>query len=215
MILTPRLRKAAYLAHVTFSVGWLGAVAAYLALAWSGLKGKDADLARSVYLSMELLGWSVIVPLSLAALLSGLVQSLGTEWGLFRHYWITVKFLLSSVGSIILLIHMKAVGQMAGFARTNSLSIGDVGDLRISLVVHAVGGILLLVTATAISVYKPWGMTPYGRRKKAEISLALPNAVQVTTPTPNWKIRMVYLIMGLIVLLLILHHLLGGGLRHH
>src|SRR5262245_7499551 len=107
MTMTPRVRKAAFLTHVVCSVGWLGAVVAYLTLAWNGLRGKDEDLARSAYLSMELVGWSVIVPLSLATLASGLVQSLFTEWGLFRHYWITAKFLMASVGSLILLVHMR------------------------------------------------------------------------------------------------------------
>ena len=41
---------------------------------------------RGAYLAMDLIGWFVIVPLSLASLLTGLVQALGTTWGLFRHY---------------------------------------------------------------------------------------------------------------------------------
>jgi hypothetical protein len=203
MTMSPRVRKVAFLTHVVLSVGWMGAVVAYLTLAWSGLRGRDAELARSAYLSMELIGWSVIVPLSLATLASGLLQSLGTEWGLFRHHWISVKFLMASVGSVILLVHMRAVGQMAGFARTTSLSAGEYGDLRISLVVHAVGGLLLLLTTTALSVYKPWGLTPYGRRRQAEGAL---------------RRRGLYIVLGIvgwILLLLLLHRLAGGGPRHH
>ena len=83
MSMTPRLRKFTLTAHVTFSVGWLGAVVACLALAIAGLTRQDAQVVRAAFLSMELIGWFVIVPLSLAALFTGLVQSLGTEWGLF------------------------------------------------------------------------------------------------------------------------------------
>ena len=83
MSMRPRLRKFTLTAHVTFSVGWLGAVVAYLALAIAGLTRQDAQVVRAAFLSMELIGWFVIVPLSLAALFTGLVQSLGTEWGLF------------------------------------------------------------------------------------------------------------------------------------
>ena len=86
--MTLPFRKFALTAHVTFSVGWLGAVIAYLALAIVGLMTRDVSLARAVYLSLELIGWLVIVPLSFAALLTGLVQSLGTPWGLLRYYWI-------------------------------------------------------------------------------------------------------------------------------
>src|SRR5437764_5659464 len=111
MTMTPGLRKFALTAHVTFSVGWLGAVAAYLAIAIAGLVSQDAETLRSGFSTMELTGWFVIVPLSLAALLTGLVQSLGTEWGPFRFYWVVVKLVLTLGAVTILLMHMPAVGR--------------------------------------------------------------------------------------------------------
>jgi hypothetical protein len=76
MILTPGLRKFALTAHVTSSVGWLGAVAGFLALAIAALSSQDDQVVRAAFLVMELLGWSVLVPLSFASLLTGLIQSL-------------------------------------------------------------------------------------------------------------------------------------------
>jgi hypothetical protein len=166
--MTPRLRKLALTAHVTCSVGWLGAVVAYLALAIAGLTRQDAQVVRAAYLAMELIGWFVIVPCSLAALLTGLVQSLGTEWGLFRHYWILVKLLLTLGGTLILLVHMRRVSHMAGIAVDTTLTSADFGLLRVQLVVHAGGGLVVLLAATALSVYKPWGRTRYGRRQQHE-----------------------------------------------
>ena len=72
--MTPGLRKFALTAHVTFSVGWLGAVISYLAVAIACLVSQDAQMVRSGYSTMELTGWFVIVPLSLAALLTGLAR---------------------------------------------------------------------------------------------------------------------------------------------
>jgi hypothetical protein len=57
MMMTPALRKFALTAHVTSSVGWLGSVAAFLALAIAGLNSRDAQTMRAVYVSMELIGW--------------------------------------------------------------------------------------------------------------------------------------------------------------
>ncbi|MDQ6901046.1 MAG: hypothetical protein M3072_16375, partial [Candidatus Dormibacteraeota bacterium] len=88
MTMTPSLRKFALTAHVTCSVGWLGAVAGFLALAVAGLTSRDAQMVRGTYLAMDVTGWFVIVPLSFASLLTGLISSLGTPWGLFRHYWV-------------------------------------------------------------------------------------------------------------------------------
>ena len=163
----PGLRKIALTAHVTFSVGWLGAVVVYLVLAITGLASDDAQLARAAYLDLESVGWFVIVPFCLAALVTGLVQSLGAEWGLFRHYWILVKFLLTTVGTVVLLGHLPAISRMSNAAASPTWPGSDLGHLPIQLIIHAGGGLLILLTATTLSIFKPWGKTRYGRRKLA------------------------------------------------
>ena len=57
MTMTPRLQKWALLAHVTFSVGWMGAILPYLALVIAGLTRHDAQTSRFVLPAMELIGW--------------------------------------------------------------------------------------------------------------------------------------------------------------
>lgn len=94
MTMTPNLRKFALTAHVTSSVSLLGSIAAFLALALTGLNSPDAQIIRAAYLAMDLVARFIIVPLAFASLLTGLIQSLGTPWGLFRHYWIVAKLLL-------------------------------------------------------------------------------------------------------------------------
>ena len=167
--LTPRLRKFALTAHVTSSVGWLGAVAGFLALAVAGLTSQDAQTVRAAYLAMELTGWFVLVPLSLASLLTGLVQSLGTTWGLFRHYWVLAKLLINIIATVVLLLYMQTLGYLAGVAAETTSSSDDLSGLRSpSAVLHAGAALLLLLVATTLAVYKPRGMTPYGWRKQHE-----------------------------------------------
>jgi hypothetical protein len=166
MTMTPRLRKFALTAHVTSSVGWLGAVAGFLALAVTGLTSQDVQMVRATFLVMELIGWFVLVPLSLASLLTGLVQSLGTKWGLFRHYWILFKLLITVVSTIILLSYMETLGYLAGVAAVTTLSTADLHGLAGSPVIHSGAALLALLVTTTLSVYKPRGMTRYGRRKQ-------------------------------------------------
>lgn len=168
MTMTPWLRKLALTAHVASSVGWLGAVAGFLALAIAGLRSQDAQMVRAAYLSMGLTGWCVIVPLSLASLLTGIVQSLGTRWGLFRHYWVLVKFLMTLLATAILLLHMRPISYLAGVAAETTLSGGDLRGLRLQLVADAGAALLVLLVATTLSVYKPQGLTRYGWRKQNE-----------------------------------------------
>src|SRR6266700_3290027 len=111
--MTPALRKMTITAHVTFSVGWLGAVAAFLVLSIAGLTSQDAEVVRGAYLSMNLISRFVIIPMCFAALATGLLQVLGTPWGLFRYYWILVKFGLVSFATVASLIHQFAVMAVA------------------------------------------------------------------------------------------------------
>ncbi|MHB8621302.1 MAG: DUF2269 domain-containing protein, partial [Chloroflexota bacterium] len=143
----PRLRKFGLTLHVSSSVGWLGVIAGFLALAIAGLTRHDDQMVRAAYLAMYWIGWFVLVPLSLASLLTGLVQSLGTEWGLFRHYWVLAKFLINVLANIVLLLFMqKLVPQ----------------ELRSPApLIHACAAMLLLLAATTLSVYKPRGITPH------------------------------------------------------
>ncbi len=107
MIMTPRLRKFALTAHVISSVGWLGAGAVVLALGVVGLTSQDDQTVRAAYLATESIAWLVLVPLALASLVIGVVNALGTKWGLFRHYWVLAKLLLTIVATIILLLYTQ------------------------------------------------------------------------------------------------------------
>jgi hypothetical protein len=164
--MTPSLRKLLLTAHITFSVGWLGAVAAFLALAITGLTSRDAQMVRTAYSAMELTARFVIVPLALASLLSGLIESLGTPWGLFRHYWVLVKLLLTIFATIVLLAKLPLIGYAARRAAEATLSRADLRAVGIQLAVHATGGLLVLLVVTALSVYKPWGLTRYGQTRQ-------------------------------------------------
>ena len=164
--MTPALRKFALTAHVVSSVGWLGAIGAFLALAVVGLTSQAAQTVRAVYLAAEPITWFVIVPLALASLLTGVVQSLGTTWGLFRHYWVLFKLLIAVVATIVLLMYTQTVGFFAGAAADPG---ADLRELRApTFVLHSGAALLLLLTATGLAVYKPRGMTRHGRRKQRE-----------------------------------------------
>jgi hypothetical protein len=212
MTMTPGLRKFALTTHVTSSVGWLGAVGAFLALAIAGLVSQDAQIVRAAYLSMHLTTWFVIVPLCLAALLTGIVQSVGTTWGLFRHYWVVTKLLLTVLATIILLVHTQPIDRVAAVAAQTTLASGDLRQLRIQLVGDACAALFVLLVTTTLSVYKPWGMTSYGLRKQDEETAAWRPAT--TRQVAPWGRYVLLGIIGLVLLVLLLH-LAGIGLHAH
>lgn len=155
-------RKLALTVHVVASVGWLGAIVAFLGLAIAGLASDDVDLVRGVYLAGEPLTWFVIVPFALASLVTGVLQSLVTTWGLFRYYWVVFKLLISVVATIVLLMYTETVGVFADRAADPGAALGE---LRApTFVLHSAAALVLLLAATVLAIYKPPGVTAYGRR---------------------------------------------------
>src|SRR5918997_499176 len=165
MSMTPRLRKLALASHITLAVGWIGAVAGYIALDITVATSQDAQTLRAAYLAMELIAWYVIVPLALASLLTGLVMSLGTKWGLFRHYWVLISLLLTVIATVVLLVETQTIGYFADSAADQATSNDDLRALGNTLV-HSVGGTVVLLVILVLNVYKPRGMTRYGWRKQ-------------------------------------------------
>jgi hypothetical protein len=135
---------------------------------------------------MDLTGWFIIVPLTFAALLTGLVQALGTPWGLFRHYWVLMKFLIALICTLLLLVHMQPTRRLAA-AAVEALSSADLHPMRVQLVADSTLALLALLVATTLAVYKPRGMTRYGMRKQREQSAdTIGSRAASTARMPRW-----------------------------
>ena len=165
MTMTPRLHKLALATHITLSVGWIGAVAGYIALDVAAATSRDTQTLRAAYLAMELIAWYVIVPLALASLLTGLIMSLGSRWGLFRHYWVFISLLLTIIATVVLLVETQTINYFADTAADPTTSSNDLRALGNTLV-HSVGGTVVLLVILVLNVYKPRGITRYGWRKQ-------------------------------------------------
>ena len=167
MTVSRRWRRTTLTAHVVSSVGWLGAIAASLALALAGLTGDDAA-ARAAYPALEVVGWYALVPLSAASLVTGLVQGLTSKWGVLRHYWVVTKLFINLGAALVLLTYMQTLGALAATPDARS----------VSPVLHATGALLLLVIAAILSVFKPPGLTRYGWRRARRSAARIPDEVR-------------------------------------
>jgi len=103
-----------------------------------------------------------LLPLSIGALVSGVVQSLGTRRGLFRHYWVLVKLALTLFAVAALFVHQAtAISDAAGLAASAGAPLihaDRLHQLGIQLTADSSLALALLLTTTLIAVYKPWGL---------------------------------------------------------
>jgi hypothetical protein len=194
MAMKPGFRKFALTAHVTSSVGWLGAVAAFLAVAFVALMNADDLTARAASITMKSIGWYVIVPFSAASLLTGVIQSLGTSWGLFRHYWVIAKLLITVGASILLMLHMQVVASIALAASDTSAATRHLHGPKTQVVADAAAAVIVLLIAAALSIYKPAGRTD--------------------EPAPKW-VRISGAAVVLLIVAVALRHLSNGGMQSH
>lgn len=233
-IMTPSLRKFTLSAHIISSVGLLGSIASFLALAIAGLTSVEVPTVRAAYLAMELIAQFVIVPLAFASILTGLVQSLGTPWGLFRHYWVLAKFAITGFATGILLVKMALISHASRLAAETVFSVADLRAAGIELLVHAAAGLMVLLVPAVLSVYKPRGLTPFGKRKQLEnqkpsqpsysasgLSNAKSSGARVALPHPGSTVtipRRAY-IFGFVFVVVAVHlvilHLSGVQLGNH
>jgi hypothetical protein len=222
-MMNPKTRKVLLTMHITVSVGWIGAVLTYLALVVTAMMGQGDQLLRAVWIVLDVTGWYVIVPLALAALGTGIGIALGTPWGLFRHYWVATSLFLTAVAAGVLLQHMSTVTFYANIAA--DAAIVEVGHvLRPALrgeLVHAGVGLLVLLGIEALNVFKPSGLTAYGRRRSEAIAdssfvsraAGTTQAGRKMAGAPRWAYA-AWIHAGVIVLLLAILHA-AGVLRLH
>ena len=167
MTLPTPIRKLALAVHLSCSIGWLGAVVAYLALDLTVASSRDPVPVRASWVAMGMVVSWVIVPLAGASLLTGLIMSLGTKWGLFRHWWVLISFVLTVVATVVLVSESGMVARIAAIAADPATTDDEVLVLPPTLL-HSIGGLVVLLVVQVLNVYKPQGVTPYGWRKQEE-----------------------------------------------
>lgn len=165
MMLPPGMRKLVLAVHITVSVGWIGAVAGYIALDVTAASSHDPQTLRAAYVGMYVIARDVIVWLALAALLTGVLVSVGTRWGLLRHYWVVISLTLTAVAFAVLVVELQTIRSFAAAATDPTTNDDQLRALGNTLV-HSIGGAVVLSAVLVLNVYKPAGLTRYGWRKQ-------------------------------------------------
>jgi hypothetical protein len=159
---SPRVYKLLLTAHIITSVGWLGVVFAKLVLALTAATAASPDVSATLLVALDAVN-AAFAPASTGAIVSGVLLSLGTRWGLLQHYWVVAKLVLT-VG--VFGTAVQVVPRIVG------LAVAEPTLLRLPwapavLLAFAAVHLLMLAAATALAVYKPWGKTWLGRRADA------------------------------------------------
>ena len=147
-----RVHKAALTAHVLSSVGWFGVAVLVAFCAITASSAGDPGYAKAMYHAVETAPW-LSVPLGLVAVLTGVILSVGTTWGLVRHWWVVAKIVIA----VAVIVTDPIV---LATAAHDAIRSGNAADVIPPTIAHCV----MLGVATILSIFKPRGRTPWGKR---------------------------------------------------
>lgn len=150
------VRHALLTAHIVVSVGLLGDSAGYLAVAIRTSTLDDPALVRDSLRTLNMFSLVFGIPLSFAALLTGIALGIGTRWGVFRYPWVTIK--------LALIVTVLLIGAFVISPASSQMLDGD-GDTTGRLIAAAAYDVVALTAATALAVFKPG--RPFRRRGDA------------------------------------------------
>ncbi|MFE6198255.1 DUF2269 domain-containing protein [Streptomyces sp. NPDC057838] len=156
-------RRAVLVVHVIASASWLGLTLGLLALGTTAATTGSAVSVEASVRTMKLFADWLLLPVAFLTLLSGLVLSLGTAWGLARHRWVVTKFWLTLATTAATAFALRPGVNTAVTAVAAGGPLPDAGDVLFGPLVS----LSAYVFMTVISVLKPWGPTHRGRRLRA------------------------------------------------
>jgi hypothetical protein len=154
-------RKWLLSAHVLFSAIMFGVAFAFLILSITAANTSDEGVLKACYLSMHILAKTSIRASTIGALVTGILLSVLTHWGLFKYYWIIAK-----EGLMIFSILLGPIGMEAWTLKAVTLTSAE-GLVALNNPAFTVNsgqfwtGIILQILSIGgmfvISVFKPWG----------------------------------------------------------
>lgn len=139
-------RNALLTGHIVFSVALLGDSAGYLAVAIRMSTIDDPVLVHDSIKTLNMFSLVFGIPLSFAALLTGIALGIGTTWGVFRYPWVVTK--------LVLIVTVLLVGAFVLGPASSQMLDGD-GDTTGRLIAGATYDVVALTVATGLGVFKP------------------------------------------------------------
>lgn len=150
-------RRAVLTVHILGAGAWIGIDVVLGVLVFTPMLTGNPDTEALCYRVLELFAVWPLITAGLLTLVSGIVLGLGTKYGLLRYRWVAVKLVINVVLVALVVFALRpglaeaaAVGEQLA---AGGPATGDVSGLPFPPIVSGIA----LVTATILSVFKPWG----------------------------------------------------------
>jgi uncharacterized membrane protein len=160
------MRTFVLLAHILSAVSWIGVDLVMGVLSLRGLTTDDPQTLATAYGALALFCVPLLLTLGLLTLTTGVVLGLGTRFGLARYWWVVTKLVITVVLCVLVLVLLRPTLVEAGTqtALVDGTLPERLTDVRRDMIFPPIVSTSALLFASWLSVYKPLGVTPRGRR---------------------------------------------------
>jgi hypothetical protein len=164
--MTREMRKFVLLTHVLSSVSWIGVDLVMAVLSFRGLASDDPQTVATAYGALTMFCVPLLLALGLLSLTTGVILGLGTRFGLVRYWWVATKLVISLLLTTLVLVALRpTLGDAAVEVATVDATLPDrLSEVSTNMIFPPIVSTSLLLFAAWLSVYKPWGPTPHGRK---------------------------------------------------
>jgi uncharacterized membrane protein len=145
--------------HLVFACAWLGGALALLLILFLA-RPAGGDELYAVQLCMTIVDDFLIIPGALGCLFTGVLYGIATNWGFFRHRWLTVKWIATvtviSFGTFWLGPWLNANAALAKAERAAAWMNPDFVHNQAMNMACGPVQLVVLVGLVWVSVAKPW-----------------------------------------------------------
>lgn len=138
-------KKWLLLVHLIFSSIMLGGAVIFLVLSIVAASTADESVYSACYTVMHVLSQTSVRASTIGTIVTGVLLSVGTHWGLFRYYWVIAKEVLTLVAIV--------VGPIGMYMWTLPARADDLGVMWTGIILQVIS----LAAIFCLSVLKPWG----------------------------------------------------------
>jgi hypothetical protein len=158
--------------HLLFSAIMFGVAVAFLILSIAAANTSDEGVLKACYTSMHVLAKTSVKVSTIGTLVTGILLSVLTQWGLFKYYWIIAKEVLTVLSIVLGPIGMY-FWTLKAVTLTTAEGLNALHDQafivnNVQLWIGIILQIISLIAMFIISVFKPWGP----RKQKNQPNLA-------------------------------------------
>ncbi|WP_077324373.1 hypothetical protein [Virgibacillus siamensis] len=157
MKLSVKAKRWLLTAHILFSAIMFGNMVTFLILSITVASTNDGNLIESCYRIMHVLSSTSVKASTIATIITGILLSVLTKWGLFQFYWLIVKEVLTLMPLGLNLWGMYYWTMDAFRIMQTSQDRAALFMVQTELWSGIIIQMLSLILIFVLSVFKPWG----------------------------------------------------------